>query len=90
MISMTPNHESAAFVSLVDSDCPPLFRQADIVPPSFTETGLSWQLAPSRGAVKDRLMKDENVRVALIAAETEEDPLLRDLARNIGQLPSRT
>lgn len=89
MISMTPNHESAAFVSLVDSDCLPLFRQADIVPPSFTETGLSWQLAPSRGAVKDRLMKDENVRVALIAAETEEDPLLRDLARNIGQLPSR-
>lgn len=89
MISMTPNQESAAFISLIDSDCSALFRQADIIPPSPTDTGLNWQLAPSRGAVKDRLVKDENVRVALIAAETEEDPLLRDLARNIGQLPSR-
>lgn len=89
MVPMTPNQESAAFISLIDSDCSALFRQADIIPPSSTDTGLNWHLAPSRGAVKDRLVKDENVRVALIAAETEEDPLLRDLARNIGQLPSR-
>jgi hypothetical protein len=90
MISMTPNLESSTFISLIDSDCAALFRQADIVPPPSAETGLGWQSAPSRGAVKDRLVKDENVRVALIAADSEEDPLLRDLARNIGQLPSRS
>lgn len=90
MISITQNLEAPAFTSLLDPDCATLFRDGDIAPPSTAETKLAWQVAASRGAVKDRLMKDETVRVVFIAAASETDPLLRDIARNAAQMPARS
>ena len=90
MISITQNLETPAFVCLLDPDCASLFRNEDISPPSSAETKLAWQVAGSRGAVKDRLMKDEAVRVVLVAAASETDPLLRDIARNAAQMPGRS
>ncbi|MFN3935840.1 hypothetical protein [Parvibaculum sp.] len=89
MISITQNLETPAFSALVDPECASLLRQNDLTPPPATETKLAWQVAPSRGAVKDRLLKDDTVRLVLIAIEEEADPLLRDLARNIGQIRGR-
>lgn len=89
MISITQNLETPAFSALVDPDCAALFRQNDLIPPPAAETKLAWQVAPSRGAVKDRLLKDDTVRLVIIAAEEDADPLLRDLARNIDQIRGR-
>ena len=90
MIAITQNLESPAFVSLLDPDCASLFRSEDIALPSPAETKLAWQVAGTRGAVKDRLMKDDTVRVVLVAAATESDPLLRDIARNAEHMPGRS
>lgn len=89
MISITQNLETPAFSALVDPDCADLFRQCDLIPPPAAETKLAWQVAPSRGAVKDRLLKDDTVRLVIVAAEGDADPLLRDLARNIDQIRGR-
>ena len=89
MISITQNLETPAFSALVDPNCADLLRQAGLPPPSALEAKLTWQTANSRGAVKDRLLKDENIRLVLIAADTETDPLLRDLARNIDHIRGR-
>lgn len=89
MISVTQNLETPAFSALVDPDCAALFQQNDLAPPPPSETKLAWQVAASRGAVKDRLLKDDTVRLVIIAAEEDADPLLRDLARNIDQIRGR-
>ncbi len=89
MISITQNLETPAFSALVDPDCAALLRQHDLMPPPAAETKLAWQVAPSRGGVKDRLLKDDAVRLVIIAAEEDADPLLRDLARNIDQVRGR-
>lgn len=89
MISMTQNLEAPVFSALVDPDCAALLRRHDLVPPHAADTKLAWQVASSRGAVKDRLLKEETIRVVLIAANSETDPLLRDLARNIDLLRGR-
>lgn len=87
MISITQNLESPAFTALVDPDCATLFRDWNIAPPHSRETDLAWQVAASRGAVKDRLIREENIRVVVVRADSETDPLLRDMARNASQMP---
>lgn len=89
MISITQNLETPAFSALVDPDCAALLKQSDLTPPPAAETKLAWQVAPSRGGVKDRLIKDETVHLVMVAAEEDADPLLRDLARNIEQIRGR-
>lgn len=88
MISITQNLESPAFTAIVDPDCASQLRHWNIAPPPSRETNLAWQVASSRGAVKDRLLREENIRVAIVRAESETDPLLREIARNIDQIPS--
>lgn len=89
MISITQNLESSPIPVVVDPDCATRLREWNVLPPSGPELNLSWHIAASRGAVKDRLLRDKGIRIVLIAAASEADPLLRDLARNSGQLPSR-
>lgn len=88
MISITQNLESPAFMALVDPDCASLFRQWNIAPPPGRELDLAWQVAASRGTVKDRLLREDNIRVAVVSAASETDPLMRDMARNASQMPS--
>jgi hypothetical protein len=88
MISITQNLESPAFMALVDPDCASLFRQWNIAPPPGRDIDLAWQVAASRGTVKDRLLREDNIRVAVVSAASETDPLLRDMARNASQMPS--
>lgn len=88
MISITQNRENPAFMALVDPDCASLLREWDVIPPSSRESELAWQVAASRGAVKDRLTREDNIRVAVISVASETDPLLRDMARNTDQMPS--
>lgn len=89
MISITQNIETPPFTALVDPDCAALLRHSDLAPPPPSDTKLAWQVASSRGAVKDRLLKEDTVRIVLIAASSETDPLLRDLVRNIDSLCGR-
>ncbi|MDZ4380808.1 MAG: winged helix DNA-binding protein [Parvibaculum sp.] len=88
MISITQNLESPAFMALVDPDCASLFRQWNVTPPPGREIDLAWQVAASRGTVKDKLLREDNIRVAVVSAASETDPLLRDMARNASQMPS--
>lgn len=88
MISITQNRENPAFTALADPDSAALFRQWNISLPSSREIDLAWQVATSRGALKDRLMREENIRVAVVNAESEMDPLLRDMARNAAEMPA--
>lgn len=89
MMSITQHVEASAFTALVDPDCADRLREWNAFPAADGDLNLSWQIASSRGAVKDRLLRDENIRVVLIAAASEADPLLRDIARNNQQLPGR-
>ena len=59
------------------------------VQPSELGTGIAWQAASSRGAVRDRLLRDASIRVVIVDADTETDPLLRDLSRNTAQFAER-
>lgn len=88
MISITQNLESPAFMALVDPDCASLFRQWNVTPPTGREIDLTLQVAASRGTVKDKLLREDNIRVAVVSAAAETDPLLRDMARNASQMPS--
>ncbi|WP_297772265.1 winged helix DNA-binding protein [Parvibaculum sp.] len=59
------------------------------VQPSELGTGIAWQVASSRGAVRDRLLRDASIRIVIVDADTETDPLLRDLSRNTAQFAER-
>ncbi|ABS63468.1 transcriptional regulator, MarR family [Parvibaculum lavamentivorans DS-1] len=87
MIPITQNLPTPAVITLVDPDCAERLRDWNAAPAADQPLNLSWQIAGSRGAVKDRLLRDQEVRVVVIAASSGDDPLLRDLARNCSQLP---
>ena len=59
------------------------------VQPSELGAGIAWQVASSRGAVRDRLLRDASIRIVIVDADTETDPLLRDLSRNTAQFAER-
>jgi len=86
--TQTSSEERGNLTALVDPDCIAYLREWEALPGSDQDMNLLWQVAPSRGGVKDRLLRDKNVRVVLIAAHSDTDPLLRDVARNISQLPT--
>lgn len=87
MISITQNLENPAFTALVDPDCANLLRKWNVAPPPSREIDLAWQVAASRGALKDRLMREDNIRAAIVSADSETDPLLRDMARRAAEMP---
>ena len=60
------------------------------VQPSELGPGIAWQVASSRGAVRDRLMRDAAIRIVIVDADSDTDPLLRDLSRNTAQYDERS
>tara|TARA_R110002110_G_scaffold239506_4_gene455461 strand:- start:4499 stop:5245 length:747 start_codon:yes stop_codon:yes gene_type:complete len=82
-------HETPVLTALVDPDCAKHLHEWEALPAATSKLNLSWQVAPSRGAVKDRLLRDKTIQMVLVSSVSDADPLLRDLARNATQLCGR-
>ncbi len=81
--------ETPILTALVDPDCAKHLNEWEALPAATRNLNLSWQVASSRGAVKDRLLKDKTIQVVLVSSVSDADPLLRDLARNAAHLCGR-